>query len=245
MEEVYDLIERYFENALNKQELAAFQLRLKEDAAFAQLFALEKDVRAGIEAMGNEQLKSELQTIHQEETGNLNKQSEQIKASSTRRLWLLAAAAIALLLLYFFLFRNDQPPTTEELYLAYFEPDYDLLERGDDKKWIADLERHLQQKNYPSALTILDSLLNTPNQNAPLLIYQGIARMESGQYSAARESFNNAGKANSLYQDDANWYLGLNFLKQGDKQKAQQALSEIPATSPRYTSARALIDQLK
>ena len=90
MEERFDLIDRYFENALSPKERLEFNDLLQNNEEFRNEFLFHKDLKKVITRHQNEELK---ETLGKFET-NLNKNS---RFSVVPVKW-LAAASLALLL---------------------------------------------------------------------------------------------------------------------------------------------------
>ena len=236
MEEPLKLIEQYLDNELPAAERERFEQRLKEDTAFAQAFQVEKDVRDGIEALGNQNLKSELKTIYQEEV--LDREAT-IRPMKRRRWWLMAAAAIAALLLSWWLW-PERLASAEELYASYFQPEYSYTERGNQEQLISRAEAKLRQGAYAEALPLLEQLLSVEPGRAEFQLAKGIALVETGQYEKGLAALQKSGTLSPTHQNEALWYEALAWLKQGDLERTLEVLEEIPSSSARYPQAQAL-----
>lgn len=59
----YPIIEQYLTGKLSREEITAFQQRLKTDPDFAEAVSVESDLLKGIKAAGRKDLKSQLDTI--------------------------------------------------------------------------------------------------------------------------------------------------------------------------------------
>jgi tetratricopeptide (TPR) repeat protein len=240
--DTHHLIERYFDGELDEQELAVFKQKLETDPAFAEAFRLEQTLLDGLEAFGNQQLKSRLEQIHREEATNL-------KPAGTvplhpRRWWLAAAVLLGLGILAKLLFEQRQPTPTQ-LYAMYAVHDFDFAEKGSGDDLLIQAERLLKEKKYTEALPVLETYLGSHSDNAQVLLAKGIALLESGNTAEAVEIFGKIKNGSPLYQNEAIWYLALSSLKTGNQEQAELILSSISPESARAKDANLLLKALR
>ena len=115
MEERFDLIDRYFENALSPKERLEFNDLLQNNEEFRKEFLFHKDLKKVITRHQNEELK---ETLGKFET-NLNKNS---RFSVVPVKWLAAASLALLLSLGSWMVKNYVFPSNETIFETYFEP---------------------------------------------------------------------------------------------------------------------------
>ncbi len=245
------LIERYFENGLAGKELAAFQQRLLDDAAFARAFQLEKDLVEGIEAFGNEQLRGQLETIHLEE---MNKDAENKNGTLTgsggkvvkmdRRRWWWAAAIILVGLVARLSF-SEKKPSPQQLYAMYAVHDFDFTEMGTNEELLSNVESLLKAGKYSQALPLLDTYLESNPNDPEKMMAKGIALLETGKHKEALEIFRAVRQASPIMASKANWYIALVFLKNGDIENCKKSLLAIPPESVSFKDAEELLERLK
>ena len=254
------IIERYFENDLNQEELAAFNRRLSEDPAFARAFAEEQSLMEGIEAFGNGQLRAQLDVIHAEETGKVDtskeleapkvfdpfatpKEEGKVVKMVSRRWW-LAAAVITIGMIARWLF-STQKPTPQQLYAIFAVHDFEFTEMGPNDDSLTQAEALLRNKKYADALPLLEAYLASNPDQTSVVLARGVAFLEIDQFADALAVFQKIGATTPLLANDAHWYTALAFLKQGDVENCKKALGRIPDTSAKYKDVNKLLEYLK
>ena len=256
------LIERYFENNLSSDELAAFQKRLSNDPGFAKAFQLEKELMEGIEAFGNEQLRQQLETIHMEEAQGpfddiendaeppiyvspFDPQPENGKVVKiVGRRWWLAAAVLILGLVARWAF-TDKTATPQQLYAIYAVHDFNFTQMSTNEELLPKAEGLLKTNQYEPALSLLDTYLQANPNATNIQIVKGIALLELGKYDPALEMFRNVQAGNTAMAGTALWYEALVYLKKGDIDECTKTLSSIPVNSSYYKDAEELLAYLK
>lgn len=246
MEDEKDLIERFFDGALNEQEQQAFQQKLQNDPNFAKAFAVEQDLLEGIESLGNDKLRQELQQIHREEAPALSRAT--VRPLGGRRWWLTAAALLLGGALAWWLWPQTAPDT-QQLYAQYAQHDFSFVQksggRGIEKKLLSSAEKSLRKGNYQGGLNSLNQYLELQIHDQEAALAKGIALLEIGDdYPAARAIFKNLVDSKSLLANDGRWYLALLDLKLHNLDACQQHLRSIPKNSARYAKAQELLQQL-
>ncbi len=242
-----DLIERYFDGDLKEQELAIFHEKLEKDQAFAEAFRLEQELMGGIESYGNERLREQLATIHEEEIRSAEVPGKDGTAAYVpirRWMWLAAAALIGILVAGRLLMENRKP-NPQQLYAMYAVHDFDFTEKSGGDNLLADAERLLKAKDYRQALPVLETYLESRPDDMQAVLAKGIAQMEIGEYESALADFQTVGINNPLLKNEAIWYMALVYLKQNKLAEAIGHLEQIPTNSARWKDAEALAKSLK
>lgn len=254
------IIERYFGGELSAEEVAVFEKRLAEDPAFFKTFQQEKELMRGIEEFGNQQLRKQLDVIHLEETGQVD--IPDVKEPPThfdpfevpkadgkvvgmkRRYWWLAAAVLGVGMIARWFMATNQP-TPQQLYAIFAVHDFDFTEMGANEELLAQSERLLKEKQYASALPIIDQYLTANPDDVKVKMAKGIALLETGKYSEAQRLFETVGRENMIMENEANWYLALSFLKQGKITESKNQLLKIPKAAVNYERVKKLIHFLE
>ncbi len=221
-------IDRYLDGGLNTSEQKAFEQALQQDAQLRREVEIQQELRRGIRNKGNDLLKDRLRKIHSEEITSLKKEkTPEVKGKIIRfrRPMLGAVAAILLLVAVFVFFPGKQSP--EKLFAQNYEPyEISLVQRGDEGETLAKADQDYRSGNYTAAITALEILLESQPANAKLHLVLGICFLETAQSEQAREHFQLA-LNNSLYQDKAQWYLALSYLREGDIKNAKTYLEPL------------------
>lgn len=103
-----ELFDRYLCHEMNKKEMADFELRLKTDSVFSSEFEFHLQIHKGIEALGDDLIKTELNTLH---NNYLSKQ--QTKASFIRKVVYISGGLFFFLLMLILVLLNPEK-TAEE-----------------------------------------------------------------------------------------------------------------------------------
>ncbi|MEZ4956077.1 MAG: tetratricopeptide repeat protein [Saprospiraceae bacterium] len=261
-ENTQKLIERYFENDLSGQELEAFEQRLSDDPRFAEAFQLEKDLLAGIEAFGNEQLRAQLEAMHVEETMKIGPTNGQVieepgyttpfdpkpvdgkVVKMVGRRWWLAAAVLAIGLLARWFFAENKP-TTDQLYAIFAQHEFDFTEMGANDELLPRAEQLLKNQKYAEALPLLETYLSTHPDDVEVKLAKGKSLLELGRFKEALEVFSAIAQNNPVLADEANWCQALTYLKQGDVENCKRSLENVSASSVRKKYVNKLLRYLE
>ena len=187
---------------------------------------------------------SSLNDEHQET--NIQKKSRS-KTFAIRIALLSAAAMIATLLLVKTLRPTANP---EYLYTEYYKPlnAYSFNTRNGNTvvDRFSDAVELYKQGQYNSASTIFsDLMIKEPNVIANRF-FKGITLMELGDYDQAIILLSNVISSNGEYKKEAQWYLGLVYLKTGETKKATSYFNELAKAKGYYQSpAQDLLNRLK
>jgi|GEM_PF-1841254 len=223
------LIEKYLLKQLSKEELDAFNQKLKTDTGFARAFKIEQDIHQCLFYMENQETKAYLEKLYQErkenglpqsETDNSNSdQSNKVIPINTKsensnkvNLFMRSAAAILILggvfALYFFL---GNTPSTSELFAAnYTVPQWEETVRGNVN--LKPLKEAYEKGDYNQVIQLAEAAV----ADISIQLYRGISYLQLNKTENAIKVFEQL-KNNENYSDQATWYLALCYLKLGDK----------------------------
>jgi predicted Zn-dependent protease len=241
-------IEKYLANELNQDELQAFDLRLQNDKAFAEIFALYKSVEAEMHETEDEtELRKTLSGITQKHF-DVAEPAKIIKLKPNRTRWLLyaTAAAASIIILLFLKPWQDKALTNEQLYAQYAVPqELPAVVRGaNEDSLLIKATTLFNQKNYAAALPLLDSITKQKPGEAQLQLSLGICLTQTGKFEPAINIFDSLAAKESSYKYEAMAWKAFAFLKQNKRDECIAALKLIPADAANYEKAKALIQKL-
>ena len=75
-------------------------------------------------------------------------------------------------------------------------------------------------------------------------MYYGIALLEDGQFQKAESSLTELKKGNSIFKNQAIWYLALSKLKQKDYDSTKKILETMPQDYEHYDQVQELLNEL-
>lgn len=241
--EEYQLIDRYLHNELSEAEHKAFENRLTSDDEFAAFVATYREVQQSLQAKadreaGENRLKDTLDDITSE---HFKHDKKSAKIISMRAVYWAAAASILLIISSIFIIRQNSTPTYNEY--AHYEP-LVLASRGDADQLKNSAAHAFNDQEYKQAASYLEELQQLQPNNPQIQIYWALSLIETEQYSKGDSLLQHVGQMESLYAQNARWYLALSYLKQNKIKACQAQLEKIKQGELHYEEALELLDEL-
>ncbi len=241
-------IEKYLGGELSQNEMQAFDVRLQNDKAFAEVFALYKSVETEmLETEDERELRNRLSGITQKHF-DVAEPAKIVKLKTNRTRWLLyaTAAAASIIILLFLKPWQQKALSNEQLYAQYAVPDeLPAVVRGtNDDSLLIKATNLYNQIKYPAALFLLDSLVKQRPTEAQLQLALGICFLKTGKYDSAINRFDSLAVRESVYKYIALEWKGLAYLKQNKIADCIAVLKLIPADAVNYKKVNELIRML-
>lgn len=177
------------------------------------------------------------------------KEREQRNKKKKFRLIFSSIAAIIVLVLIINIYQdNHKLNQLFETYYTPFEYDRYLISRGEDDLSVdlVEIMSLYNQQKYEEALQMFNVIHNNLNRN--YLIYKAICLIETDKLSEAETLLKDLieeGEGTEYFQQ-ANWYLALTFLKQGNKKELNDLLLFMKEEKSAYSDkVNMLIEDLK
>ncbi|OQX81390.1 MAG: hypothetical protein B6D61_00795 [Bacteroidetes bacterium 4484_249] len=226
-------IEDFLDGNLPEKELSSFLKQKEADKEFAKEIDFRLEVNEAIQDKGLMELREILD--------NQRKQSLNYPFFSFRKdllkTWHLAAASFSLILvaggLWYILSNN--PYSTEKLVTKYYKPAHPILQvrsveiNADNA--LNNAFKHYKQKDFDNALNYFNSLDNQITAR----FYSGICYIELEKFDNAIESFNFVIEdKDNLFIEQAEWYLGLIYLMDNQKNNAVKQFEVIAGSDSYY-----------
>ncbi len=212
-----DLIDKYLQQKLSKEEVEFFQQRMTDDV-FAEEVALREQIKAGLTVEARSELRRQMNVWDASE-------SQKVVPLSGHYRWAIAATILVLLGLVFYLFRttgND----AEALFLSYYKQYPNLVDpivKGEESAEYS-ISQLYELGRYEAVIdhVELDSLR---------LFYLALAQLEMGDFEASIDLLKDLSDKNDYrFHDAAEWYLALAYLRTGDAAAAETLLDSISLT---------------
>lgn len=232
------LIEKYLEGALNSDEKAAFELRLKEDENLNSLVDEYAILIAGVKHSGRDKMLSKFQQIEQE-----LEQSKVVEMKpASRKLWYYAAASVILLCTALFVFRSFNQPEMSEVALSYFNPypaTIGAVDRSaeDTQTLISEAMGYYENGEYAQSIVVLNQILETGNLESKEVhqFYLANAYQANNEFDKAENIYLSLIGDGRTFHQQASWNLALCYLSKGQKTETLKVLNNTNFTFGNYT----------
>jgi len=220
MDKLNQQIEEYLDGKLIGEELDLF-LKLKDQE---KELNKEIDLRLGInQSLKDKGLLELREILDKQRTDFFIKDPFYNFRKDLFKTWHLAAASFSLILvvggLWYIL--SNKPYSTEKLVTKYYKPAHPIgqtrsveISSGDA---LSEAFSHYKESDFNGALKYFKSLDNQITAK----FYSGVCYIELGEFNLAIESFTFViNDKDNLYVEQADWYLGLIYLMNNQRQMA-------------------------
>lgn len=236
-QEEFESIEAYLNNSLSKEDLLIFENRLQNDEGFA---AKVEDIKTVLKGIETQALKEQLDIFHNEMTST-EEDTDVIEPKVKSLKWRKIAVAAALIIAagsFWFLNRDSN----EQLYAEFYSPDPGLPTTMSSTKNYEFYKAMVSYKqgHYNEALKNWTNELKTKVDNDTLNYFVGSALLADKKESEAISYLEEVTKQdNSVFKNEALYYLGLAYLKNNNLEKAKEYLQKSD-----FTKAKDLLKKL-
>ncbi|BFP42459.1 hypothetical protein FGF1_33040 [Flavobacteriaceae bacterium GF1] len=219
--------------------------RIKEFLAKGTDMAkLDDTLKIWVTQIKDEELRDELSQTLDERYG-VKKTPEKGFVLRYIRPILATAASLALLVTLYMVNQNDVSPHA----LATQYLDSQILQHPGGFKGIAksDLNKTLgirafNNGDFEKAILQFERIAS-PNEED--IHYLGLAYLKNGQYQKAIEQLKNGTSETSRFQEEANWFLSLAYVLDGEDKAARYRLGQIEKGEWQFDEAQELMEKLK
>lgn len=222
-----ELIIQYLLNQLSIDEKARFEQKMNSDPVLKKEVDITKLAVEASDELGKSKLKSSLQNMHAE----LYNQPKKRKTNKT--LFILLLLFLIGAITWWGLQKNDTSipvQDSSELFAQYYKPiDFSNSLRSDKENPLSEIKQLYDQKKYNKVIEAADEILNNQElQASNLLMLKAISYIELNKTKNAIRSLEKIINNNDFnYIDQANWYLGMIYLKNADEEKGLTYLEQL------------------
>jgi tetratricopeptide (TPR) repeat protein len=218
-QELFEAIERYIQGTMPPKELKDFNEYLNIDADFRLQVEEIKTLLLGIETQA---LKEQLDAFHEEIPGGGHLKNPSKKAQYLFISKIAAAAAIIIAIgsIWFF---SSSP--NQKLYAKYFKPDPGLpTTMGNNANFeFYDAMVNYKHGDYALAIKKWEKLNAIKPDNDTIAYFLGVAHLANKNEDRAIPFFEKVIlNPDFVFQNDAYFYLGLSYLKNGNYKAAKK-----------------------
>jgi tetratricopeptide (TPR) repeat protein len=212
-------IEQYLANEMAPSERTAFKKDLRSNQELAAELKLSQNIDSAL--MRDDIIELRRKLIAAIEASRVIKEEVPVVKMYARKWWYAAASLVALFAVAATLFmQTNRAVSSDSLFTEYYNSENIIDQtRGDQN--IVEAVIKFQQKDFATASALFKSILDIDNSNIAVWFYYGISNIETKNYDNSIKAFNTIIKQNdNLYIEHAEWYLGLCYLKNNQKDKA-------------------------
>jgi len=229
-------IENYLDGIMPERVMQAFEKMIKKDEKLKREFEQRKKLNDKIIKMVPwiEPLEKAHETFEKEYKNKEFVLKPVLKAEykklSFARFSIAASIALLLGLGLLYVISPENQPSNDELFTEYYEP----LSMNKSKnslitnsKAFLEAREKYQEKDYYNAYTIFNSLPDNLNIQMEKNFFIGLSFIEMEQYENAIKNFQSVIDNEYQFLAEAYWYLGLCYLKTGQRDKAVEIFKYI------------------
>ena len=247
----FEDIEQYIDNEMQNVKLSVFEEEFFKNADLRSDVRLHRDVEVAIGEREIMDLRAQLKEVRKNSQINEGRSIISLNIGSKSGVISLAAAASVLLLVGLSTIKFS-PVNNDRLYDQYFEiyPTVGISRSADTEIMDNSFKQGLvlfNQEKYEEALNVFQHLIKEGKENPVLHFYAGESYQNLQDYTQAITEYKSVIKHNeNLFIEQAEWYIGLCYLKKGDISLAANQFNKIVADDGYYKQdAKALLRRLK
>ncbi|PIV93642.1 MAG: hypothetical protein COW44_08435 [Flavobacteriaceae bacterium CG17_big_fil_post_rev_8_21_14_2_50_33_15] len=221
-QDLLENVERYFNDNMSHEERSVFENKLKSDETFKLQVEEIKALLLGIETQS---LKEQLNEFHKYIPLSISKHR-----STKFKIWQIgkyAAAAILVIALGCYWFYAK--PSNEKLYAKYFiaDPGLPTTMSATDNYDFYDAMVNYKHGEYHIAISKWEKLQQKKPENDTINYFLGVAQLANKNELKAIPFLKNATQqSESVFLNDAYFYLGLAYLKTNQLTKAKESFND-------------------
>jgi len=235
------LIDGYLSGELEGEMMEQFQIQMSLDKNFKKEVILQKEIHDSLTDSKKDKLKESLNNYHSQQAYSQTSILHRIRTEA------IAAAIISIMVIGasvagFFNFGNSN----QSIYDSNFSPDINkIVVRSAEQVNESIINKGIDLFNEEDFSAALDCF-NKEGDNPKAILFKGICEMELENFENAILNFSKLLDNNNIYTDQAEWHLGLCYLKNNDTEKAINIFNRISKTDGVYqASAVNIINELK
>ena len=211
-------IEQYLANEMSPYERVAFRKEIKSNPELSQELKLSQSIDSAL--MRDDVIDLRRKLILAINAGRVVKEVPVIRMNS-RKWWYAAASMLALCAVAATLYlQTPRNISNDSLFSQYYNSE-NIVDQTRSDQNIVEAVIKFQKKDFRTASELFKSILDKDNSNIAVWFYYGISNIEIQNYDNSIKAFTTIIKQNdNLYIEHAEWYLGLCYLKNNQKDKA-------------------------
>ena len=223
-------IEQYLANELVPPKRLAFSKELQSNPELASALKLSQSIDSALERDDVIDLRRKLIAAINE--GRKAQKEIPVIQMYTHKWWYAAASLLVLCAVAATLYlQTPRTITNDSLFNQYYSSE-NIVDQTRGEQNIVEAVIKFQQKDFKNASLLFKSILDKDNSNIAVWFYYGISNIETKNYENSIKAFKTIIEQNdNLYIEHAEWYLGLCYLKNIQKDKAIDQFANV-ASNP-------------
>lgn len=237
-------IEKYLKNEMNEDERVFFESCVKTDTVLKKELEEHAAIYASFDKIREEEMKANFMRIDRDDDLEHSEgKSVALETELTKRRsvklptyfkWAASIAVIAAASWLLFFLNNHTP---SELFTEYYTtyPNTVSPVSRSGKESIADYWQFYETGQYENAYSAFKIVVDADPENEEIRFYLGICALETGRNNEAANNFSAVAKnAEATFFEQAQWYLGLTYLKMDDGDTARKVFQTIASGTGSY-----------
>ena len=239
-------IEQYLANEMAPAEKAAFEKELRSNSALAQELKLSQSIDAALRKDDVIDLRKKMIAAGNTRQDIVN--NKPVVQMYNRKWWYAAASFLVLCTLAATLYLHTNQQVSDDALFTQYYTSENIVDQTRGDQNIVEAVLKFQQKDFCAASLLFKDILDKDNANIAVWFYYGISGIETKNFNNAINAFNTIIRQNdNLYIEHAEWYLGLCYLKNNQKDKAMDQFLAVALNPENYHRHEAsnILEQLK
>jgi Flp pilus assembly protein TadD len=139
-----------------------------------------------------------------------------------------------------------QPWKKEDLYQQYATIQMPAIaERGaTNDSLLKSVVENFNNKKFAEAVAVFETVLKDSSQNTFVQYYYAIALLQNNNIEKARVQFAELYNGESIFKNDAAFYMALSYLKEKNNPVCKEWLNKIPPGNASWFKAQDLLKKL-
>jgi hypothetical protein len=243
-------IEGYIYNQLSEEQLVSFEAELYENKDLQAEINLIRSIDLAINESDVMQLRGNIQNI----AGQIasEKQTERSfagKFKTSKMMYAAVAASLVIMLSISGLLSRQasQGELYQKFYTTYQTTGISRSACMTANQTLSDALQKFNNQDYKNALDLLQEVIQEDQNNMVGHFYAGVSLQETGKYISAIHEYETVmTDKDNLFVEQANWFIGLCYLKTSDDKKAYNQFKKIAKNEGFYQlKAQAILRKMK
>ncbi|MGF1584159.1 MAG: tol-pal system YbgF family protein [Bacteroidales bacterium] len=238
-------VERYLSKKMEQDELTWFKEEMEVNPSLADEVQMQKDIGKAILNEETLDFRAQINSLFEKEENEVHiTKAKARKTFTIPHMVRVAVASLAAFVLlgsgiYLFTFRTIP---ADKLFEMYYQPYDGLMNVRSGNTQINDVlvkaMQKYEDKEFESALLLFETVLANDSENITSRFYSGISYLETERFTVAEKSFEGViDHDDNLFIEQAEWYLGLCYLKTGEQEMAKSMFAVIAKNDGFYSKS--------